>query len=192
MLLLALLLSQNDISECADEYSDCHDNCSLRFGVTTRETDRAKLGNCMQKCKNAESACRDRYLETKNNGLEKGAVQKDKHDDDLREDNRKKPTVPEDPPPRARSSDDPPPKKKDPPPPPVEKRTATRVSDLEPQKKEEPKKEEPKPAPGAQTSKPDPDVRAEDEKPPPKKRADPPKESKKKEKALDEWDPDAP
>lgn len=199
-------LAEDDLSVCDDRYSDCADDCALRYGVTTRDTDRVKLGNCINKCKSAGSDCRNRFFETRNNGLEQGALKKDKHDDDLREDNRRR-RVEDDPAPKAsaKSSDAPPVKKtrEDDTP----KRTATRAADLDTNAKKtdeksadprsdlkfEPapeKKEEPK----AKESKLDSDVRQEDTAPAPRKKessSDSAPAKKKKDRALDEWDPEA-
>lgn len=209
--------AEEDISVCEDEYSDCHDNCSLKFGTSTKEADRIKLSKCITKCQGSEQSCRDRFIETKVHQLDEGALKNaDRHDDDLREDNRKKPVVDDAPPQKTstRTTSGDSPKKAQPREEDLPKRTATRVSDLEPKKAEpkpEPKPEakpEPKPEPVAERkSDPAPSkqapldtsVRDEDEKPKPSsssssssKRADPPPESgKKKQRALDEWDPEA-
>jgi hypothetical protein len=209
--------AEEDISVCEDEYSDCHDNCSLKFGTSTKETDRIKLSKCIVKCQGSEQTCRDRFIETKVHQLDEGALKNaDRHDDDLREDIRKKPIVDDAPPQkvstRSTSDDGKAAKKSQPKDEELPKRTTTRLSDLEP-KQAEPKPEakpeprpEPKPEPVAERkSDPAPSkqapldssVRDEDDKQKPSsssssKRADPPPESgRKKQRALDEWDPEA-
>jgi hypothetical protein len=178
-LFLAFVLAQQDVSECTDAYSDCHDNCSLKFGITTRDVDRLKLGRCMQKCKDAESSCRDRYFETKNNALDQGAVKTDKHDDDLREDGRRKPVDDEPaPPPRKKSAEPVAEKKTEVRQEDLPKRTATRAADLDPKKQDDAPPPPPKKAEPIAEKKPE-----EQPQPQPK--------PKKKEKALDEWDPEA-
>ena len=70
--------AQDDVTKCTDEYSDCHDNCALRFGVSTRDDQRIKLVACVEKCKRGESDCRNRYFEAKNSGVDPQASKKDK------------------------------------------------------------------------------------------------------------------
>jgi hypothetical protein len=216
--------AEEDLSACTDQYSDCHDNCSLRFGTSTKETDRIKLSKCLTKCQASEQSCRDLYLQTQVHGLDPGALKNaDKHDDDVREDNKPKPVVDDPPPPNVstRSSSDsaaPTLKRSQPREEDLPKRTATRLSDLEPKKAEAKPEPKPEPRPEAKPEpRPDPkpepiaerkpdsapskqapldsSVRDEDDKQKPSsasKRSDPPPESgKKKQRALDEWDPEA-
>jgi hypothetical protein len=93
--LLALpVAAQDAASKCADQYSDCHDTCSLRHGVVTKDTERIKLGTCLAKCKKDRTECRDRYLATQQGAVDPGALKKVKsRDDDLREDNKRVPVV---------------------------------------------------------------------------------------------------
>jgi hypothetical protein len=156
-----------DVDACTDAYTNCHDDCSLRFGMVTRDTERIKLAKCIDKCRRADSECRERFFETKNNALDDDALKKKKErDDDLREDNKKTAIVPDEQKPVKKKEE------------PAEKRTATRASDLD-----QPKKEEPQAEPQAKVEdKPAPAERPKDD-PPPKK--------KKKDRSLDEWDPEA-
>ena len=211
LVFLSLLVSgaavaQDEIAKCADEYSDCHDNCALRFGVSTRDDQRLKLIKCIDKCKRTDNGCRNRYFEAKNGNLDPRVLKDSKHDDDLREDDKKHDVVPAEKPMKKRETEPEkrtatraedletakktePAKKDEPvkkqPEAEPEKRTATRAEDLGPTKKDEPVKEaEPAPAPAADKKKDDPPKEA--------KKADPATDkSKKKERSLDEWDPEA-
>jgi len=204
------LTAEPDLTACGDEYADCHDNCSLRFGVSTKDSDRIKLSKCISKCQATESDCRDRFIQTNVHQLDEGALKNaDKHDDDLRDEARHK-QVDEGSTQKSSDSSEPTMKREKTPQQQDEelpKRTATRTSELEPPKtkqasaapKPEPKPEakpEAKPEPVAERPL-DSSVRDEDEKPRPsgkteKKRDEQPSSSgKKKGSALDEWDPEA-
>lgn len=203
--LLAPLLAfaqVDDATKCNDDYSDCHDSCALKFGMVARDSERLKLAKCIDKCKRVANECKERYFETKNNALDDGALQKKpERDDDLREDNRKSAIIPEDKPARSRSREEEQPK-----------RTATRADELnDSKKKKEPEKasddprydmkfeEEKKPEPKKQkeeTARAEPAPAAEEKPaPPPEKKktssSAEPEKPKKKERALDEWDPEA-
>jgi hypothetical protein len=177
------------LTQCSDEYSDCHDTCALRFGMVIKDSERRKLMKCVDKCRRTQSECRAQHV-AKSSGVDDPALKKDKHDDDLREDNKRQPTPDDAPPPKQPESQD--------------VRTSTRVSDLdgpkpttkddsakkdEPGKRDEPakrdesaKKEEPsKKLDPEPSKKPDPE---------PSKKPDP-EPSKKKDRPLDEWDPEA-
>jgi hypothetical protein len=202
---LVLLLSLNvyadqDLTACSDEYSDCHDNCSLRFGTSTQAKDRIKLGKCLEACQKTENSCRDRYIETHVHQLDEGAARNaDKHDDDVREDARHKPTVDDDDKPktsskRSTSSNDDAKPKNEPREEDYPKRTATRAADLDPKPARSESKPEQKAEPKAEARaepKPEPKPEPVAEKPAPEKKADEPPPSKKKQRALDEWDPEA-
>ena len=193
-----------DAAKCTDAYTDCQDTCSLRHGMVVRDSERLKLAKCIDKCKRAEGECRDQFFETQRGNLTPGALdpaKKKDRDDDLREDDRKSAIVSDDkPPPKKREREEEQPK-----------RTATRADELgagkekktestddprynmkfEEEKKAEsaPKKEEKRDEPARSEAAPAP----AEEKPKPsakKAESDEPKK-KKKERALDEWDPEA-
>jgi hypothetical protein len=204
------LTAEPDLTACGDEYADCHDSCSLRFGVSTKDIDRLKLSKCLSKCQATEADCRDRFIQTNVHQLDEGALKNaDKHDDDLRDEARHK-QVDEGTTQKSSDSAEPTMKRektqeqKDED---LPKRTATRTSELEPPTKKqasaapkaEPKQEEKpqaKQEPVAQRPL-DSSVRDEDEKPrssgkAEKKRDDSSSSSgKKKQRSLDEWDPEA-
>ena len=192
---LVAVAQTDDQTKCNDGYADCHDSCSLRHGLVTRDSERIKLSKCIDKCKRVQSECLEQFFETKNNALSDGALKKQERDDDLREDNRKRAIVPDEKP--AKKTRDP--AEEQP------KRTATRADELnkdekkksesgasdprydmkfEEEKKPEPKKEEKR----------EETARAEEPKPAPEKKkssSDEEPKKKKKERALDEWDPEA-
>lgn len=227
--------------DCDDNFAECKEDCTITYGGTTNDKARAKVNKCLKKCNGAELECRERFFETKRNGLDEGSLKDSpgsrrvdedglpnkaasKKQEEPREARTK---VSESPPPKQareedlrddRPRDEPPPKaekKKADPPPSYElkpeetpKSNRSQISKVDP--KSEPKraevKEEPAPRPEEpkKTSGLDRDVREEDNAPakrvekrdePPPRREEPKKvekkDEKKKQKALDEWDPDA-
>lgn len=149
-------------AHCVEEYAECREDCVMSYGTSLKV--RPQFARCITKCEKAGSACRERHFEAQRGGLAPSDPEK--------------PSQVE----RAEEPTQPP---REPEPEELPKRTATRVSDLEP--------EGPKPAPAAEepakpkeeppAAKPPPAP----EKPPPEK----PKPAEKKPRPLDEWDPDA-
>ncbi|MBK7862064.1 MAG: hypothetical protein IPJ65_26295 [Archangiaceae bacterium] len=74
--------------KCADEYSDCHDSCALRFGMVTKDSERVKLAKCIDRCKQNDQQCQTRELEAKSSNVDESALKADKHDDDVRKDEK--------------------------------------------------------------------------------------------------------
>ncbi len=203
-------------TDCDDNYSECKEDCAIRFGGTTSLKSRAKLNPCLNKCDSTERDCRETFFETKRNNLDEGAISgspssRDVDSDGMPTTSRKKQVVEKKKEDDLRDSAPPPAKKSEPAPKPAyelkeeetpkSNRSQLKVEKEKPAKVESkpepvresappPRKEEPKKSSGL-----DSDVRSEDSAAPPakkqEKKEDPKKDNEKKKRALDEWDPEA-
>ena len=169
-----------DLGGCTDEFEDCRENCSMRFGLSSKTEVKVKLAGCYGKCQEVESTCRDRFIETKRNGLDDDALEKkakkkkeyqEKVSESARDDGEDKPVV-EVPAPAPRKKVVPVAEDEAP------KRTSTRVSDA------------PAPAPVV-AKEPEPEPVRKKAEPIPQEKKREPEKKKDKGRALDEWDPEA-
>jgi hypothetical protein len=63
-------LGQDDEARCKLELDDCLDTCTLKFGVSTRDDERAKLVKCNRACTKGQRLCLERNAEAKALALE--------------------------------------------------------------------------------------------------------------------------
>lgn len=78
--LLALLLllpftAAAQVNECAETFSECKEDCSLEHSSIRPDAPK-KLNKCIKKCQKKFTTCEERELETKNNSLEAGSLDK--------------------------------------------------------------------------------------------------------------------
>lgn len=78
--LLALLVllpfaAAAQVNECAETLSECKEDCSLEHSSIRADAPK-KLNKCLKKCQKKFTTCEERELETKNNALDNGSLDK--------------------------------------------------------------------------------------------------------------------
>ncbi len=61
-------------AECDDTFLECKDDCVIEFGGSVRVEVKKRYDKCMKKCVKGVNRCTERTLETKNSGLDEGAL----------------------------------------------------------------------------------------------------------------------
>ena len=79
VVLLPLLLvgtpSLAQVNECQEVFSECREDCSIEHS-SMKGNAPTKLNKCIKKCQKKLTACEEREVETKNNALEAGSLDK--------------------------------------------------------------------------------------------------------------------
>lgn len=78
LLVLVVLLpfaAAAQVNECAETFSECKEDCSIEHSSIRGDAPR-KLNKCLKKCQKKFTTCEERELETKNNSLEAGSLDK--------------------------------------------------------------------------------------------------------------------
>lgn len=63
------------VNECAEQFAECREDCSLEHSSIRGDAPK-KLSKCVKKCQKKLTTCEERELETKNNALEAGSLDK--------------------------------------------------------------------------------------------------------------------
>lgn len=69
------LVAVGQVNECAEQFSECREDCSLEHSSIRGDAPK-KLSKCIKKCQKKLTTCEERDLETKSNALEAGALDK--------------------------------------------------------------------------------------------------------------------
>lgn len=78
LLVLTSLLAVSavaQVNECAELASECREDCSIEHSSIKGDAPK-KLNRCLKKCQKKFTTCEERELETKNNALEAGSLDK--------------------------------------------------------------------------------------------------------------------
>lgn len=63
------------VNECAETFSECKEDCSIEHSSIRGDAPK-KLNKCLKKCQKKFTTCEERELETKNNSLDNGSLDK--------------------------------------------------------------------------------------------------------------------
>lgn len=72
------------VNECAEVFSECKEDCSIEHSSLRGDAPK-KLNKCIKKCQKKFTTCEERELETKNNALEAGSLDKSPASSDVDE-----------------------------------------------------------------------------------------------------------
>lgn len=106
VLVSALALGQarpESPEDCNDAFADCKEDCTISYGATFNEKARSKLNGCLNKCGSVELDCRERFFDTRRNGLDEGSL--DKKGSKKSGERTKVSEAPAEPPPRDHDND---------------------------------------------------------------------------------------
>ena len=74
------------VNECAEVAAECKEDCSIEHSSLKPDAPK-KLNKCLKKCQKKFTTCEERELETKNNSLEAGSLDKSPVSGDVDENN---------------------------------------------------------------------------------------------------------
>lgn len=63
-------------SDCEDDFLECKDDCVIQYGGSIRVEVKKQYEKCMKKCTKKANTCTERVLETRDNSLDEGALDK--------------------------------------------------------------------------------------------------------------------
>ncbi len=89
VLVLAVLMPMAalaQVNECAEAAAECKEDCSIEHSSLRPDAPR-KLNKCLKKCQKKFTTCEERELETNNNSLEAGSLDKSPVSGDVDENN---------------------------------------------------------------------------------------------------------
>lgn len=84
--LLTPLAALAQVNECAEVAAECKEDCSIEHSSLRPDAPK-KLNKCLKKCQKKFITCEERELETKNNSLEAGSLDKSPVSGDVDENN---------------------------------------------------------------------------------------------------------
>lgn len=72
--LLLLLPATAMAGECEDDFAECQDDCLIQYGGSIKVEMKKKYDKCAKKCSKKARQCTERRMETRNNSLEEGSL----------------------------------------------------------------------------------------------------------------------
>lgn len=72
--LLLLLPATAMGGECEDDFAECQDDCLIQYGGSIKVEMKKRYEKCAKKCSKKARQCTERRMETRNNSLEEGSL----------------------------------------------------------------------------------------------------------------------